>query len=93
MTTVSPTRSKLLYGTRPLAKADGVETIAVKVKLLDSLDRPVANTQVELVADRAGVTIEQPPPTDENGLAVGLVRATTPGPVSIRAAVVSNNDE
>lgn len=93
MTTVSPARSKLLYGTRPLAKADGVDAIAVKVKLLDSLDQPVANTQVELTADRDGITIEQPAPTDENGLAVGLVRATTPGPVNIRASVVPNNDE
>lgn len=88
MTTVSATNSKLLYGNRPLAKADGVETIAVKVKLRDSTNKPVANTQVELTADRDGVEIEQPGPTNEEGYSLGLVRAITPGVVTISCAVL-----
>lgn len=87
MTTVSPITSKLFYGTGSRAKADGVETLSVKVRLRDSQLRPVAGVQVELVADRAGVTIEQPGPTDAKGLAIGFVTATTPGPVNISCLV------
>lgn len=92
MTIVSPRNSKLLYGTRPHAVADGVAAIAVKVKLLDSTDRPVAGVQVELYADRDGVTIEQPGLTDAAGIAIGLVRASTPGPVEISCAVVPSDE-
>ena len=88
MTTASPSNSKMLHGNRPLAKADGVESIAVKVRLLDSTNKPVANTQVELTADRAGVEIDQPGPTDAEGYAIGLVRASTPGPVNISCSVL-----
>lgn len=88
MTTASPTNSKLLHGNRPRAKADGVAAVAVKVRLLDSVNKPVANTQVELVADREGVEIEQPGLTDAEGYALGLVRASTPGPVTISCSVL-----
>lgn len=88
MTTASPSNSKLLHGNRPRAKADGLETIAVKIKLLDSNNKPVANAQVELSADREGVDIEQPGLTDAEGYALGLVRATTPGPVNISCSVL-----
>lgn len=83
MTTVSPITSKLSYGTGSSAKADGVESLAVKVRLRDSQLRPVAGVQVVLEADRAGVTITQPGLTDATGLAIGFVTATTPGPVNI----------
>lgn len=85
---VDPNHSRLLFGTKPRALADGDTAIVVKVRLRDSHDRPVANRQVELMADRDGVTIEQPDPTDENGLALGYVRATTPGPVNITGVVL-----
>lgn len=88
MTTASPSNSKLLHGNRPVAKADGLEAIAVKVRLLDSTNKPVANAQVELSADRDGVEIEQPGVTDAEGYALGLVRATTPGPVNISCSVL-----
>jgi hypothetical protein len=85
---VDPNHSRLLFGTKPRALADGDTAIVVKVRLRDSHDRPVTNRQVELMADRDGVTIEQPDPTDENGLALGYVRATTPGPVNITGVVL-----
>lgn len=85
---VSPTNSKILYGTKPHAKSDGVEEILVKVRLRDARNNPIPNRQVELLADRAGVIIEQPTaPTNADGLTTGTVRATTPGPVSISARV------
>lgn len=85
---VSPTNSKLLYGTKPHAKSDGVEEILVKVRLRDAQNNPIPNRQVELVADRDGVIIEQPAgPTNTDGLTTGTVRATTPGPVNISALV------
>ena len=88
MSYVSPENSKLLYGTKPNAAADGVARIAVKARLLDENKKPVAGRLVEFAADRAGVIIEQPTaPTGTDGLAVGFVAAATPGPVVISASV------
>jgi hypothetical protein len=84
---VSPTNSKLLYGTKPHAISNGEDEILIKVRLRDHKNNPVSNRLVELVADRAGVEIVQPQATDENGLATGTARATTPGPVHISARV------
>lgn len=88
MTFVSPTNSKLLYGTKPTATADGTEQIVVKARLRDEKNQPVANRLVEFAADREGVIITQPTqPTGADGLAVGYVAAVTPGPVNISAVV------
>lgn len=89
---VDPNNSKLLFGTKPQALADGETAIAVKVRLRDSKARPAAGRQVELAADRSGVEIDQPEPTDTNGLAVGYVRATTPGPVTITGVVLPTEE-
>lgn len=86
--TPDPSRSKLLFGNVHRALADGESPIVVRVRLRDSLDRPVPDRQVELTADRGGVTIEQPGPTDETGQALAYVRATTPGPVNISGVVL-----
>ena len=86
--TPDPSRSKLLFGNKHRAVADGATAIAVKIKLRDSRDRPIPARVVELEADRAGVTIEQPGPTDANGFALGFVRASTPGPVNISGTVL-----
>jgi protocatechuate 3,4-dioxygenase beta subunit len=88
MTYVSPTNSKLLYGTKPEAAADGVTRVAVKARLFDENGKPVANRLVEFLADREGVIIEQPTqPTAADGLAIGFVSAVTPGFVNITALV------
>lgn len=86
--TPDPYRSKLLFGNQHQAVADGVAAIAIKVRLRDSKDRPVAGRLVELLADRTGVDIEQPGPTDANGRALGYVRAVTAGPVNITGVVL-----
>lgn len=88
MTYVSPTNSKLLYGTKPNVPADGVAKVAVKARLRNEKGEFVASRMVEFIADRAGVIIEQPTnPTGVDGLAVGFVTAVTPGPVNITALV------
>jgi hypothetical protein len=88
MSTPDPAQSKLLFGNDHQAVADGVAAVVVKVRLRDSLGRPVSGRLVELMADRNGVDITQPDPTDAKGLALGYVRATTPGAVNISGAVL-----
>lgn len=88
MSTPDPAQSKLLFGNDHQAVADGEAAVVVKVRLRDSLGRPVAGRLVELMADRNGVEIEQPGPTDAKGLALGYVRATAAGPVNISGAVL-----
>lgn len=84
---VSPTHSKLLYGTRPQAINNGIDEIVVKVRLRDAKDNPIPGRQVELMADRNDVDIEQPALTDINGLAFGTVKSTVAGSVNISARV------
>ena len=90
--TPDPAQSKLLFGSEHQAVADGSAAVVVKVRLRDSRGRPVSGRYVELMADRNGVDIEQPGPTDVKGLAFGYVRATTPGPVQISGAVMPIED-
>lgn len=91
--TPDPAQSKLLFGNKHRAVADGVASVAVKVRLRDSLQRPVPGRLVELMADRSGVEIEQPGATDSRGRALGFVRATTPGPVNISGIVLPLEEE
>lgn len=88
MSYVSPTNSKLLYGTKPLAPANGEAKVAVKARLRNEKGEFVAGRMVEFIADRPGIIITQPTtPTGADGLAVGFVSAATPGPVNITALV------
>lgn len=82
---VSPANSIVSYGNKGTAKSDGSDTIVVKVRLRDHDNRPVPGRAVQLIADRVGVIITQPEPTNSEGLAIGYVTATTPGPVIISA--------
>jgi hypothetical protein len=88
MSYVSPAHSKLLYGAQPHVLANGVQQGIVKIRLRDDHDQPVAGRQVELIADRANVAIEQPGLTDANGTALAYVTSTVPGPVNISGRVV-----
>lgn len=88
MSYVSPTNSKVLYGSKPQVLADGTQAAVVKIRLRDHWNRPVAGRQTELVADVNTVQITQPGPTDNDGLALGYVRSSTPGPVNITARVL-----
>lgn len=88
MSYVSPTNSRLLYGTKPSAPADGTAKVAVKARLRNEKGELVAGRRVEFIADREGIIITQPAlPTGVDGLAVGFVVAVTPGPVNITALV------
>jgi hypothetical protein len=89
MSYVSPTHSKLLYGSKPQVLADGTQAAVVKIRLRDDCDRPVAGRQVEILADNPSAQITQPGPTDNEGLALAYVRSTTPGPVNITARVLT----
>lgn len=88
MSYVSPENSKLLYGTKSQVPADGVSPGVVKIRLRDHKNRPVANRQVELFANRDDVVITQPPVTDTDGLALAYVTSTAAGPVTISGRVV-----
>jgi hypothetical protein len=89
MTYVSPTNSKILYGTKPHVAADGLQQAVVKVRLRDHNNRPVANKQVEILTDRQdGVNIIQPQRTDAEGLALAFITATDAGEVTVSARVL-----
>jgi ribosomal protein S12 methylthiotransferase accessory factor YcaO len=83
----SPHTSKLLYGTKPQIRADGTEAGVVTVRLRDDCNQPVAGRLVVLTANRNDVTIQQPGPTNEEGLAVGYVRTSVPGTVVITGTI------
>lgn len=86
-TNASPHTSKLLYGRRPKIAANGEEAGVVTIRLRDDHNRPVEGRTVVLTADREDVTIEQPGPTNAEGLAIGYVRTTTPGVVVVRGTI------
>lgn len=86
MAEVSSHLSRLFVGAKPVAEADGVSAIPVKIRLRDVNDQPVAGRQVTLHAD-LGVTITQPELTDSEGRATGLVYSPIPGTANIRAVV------
>jgi hypothetical protein len=97
MSAISQINSRLLYGVRPRAEANGVDEIAIKVKLKDADNLPIPNRQVELYTtlsmtpanepNPAGIIIVQPPLTDDNGLTIGYIKSTTAGPLYIHARV------
>lgn len=86
-TNASPHTSRLLYGTRPLIAANGEDAGVVTVRVRDDQNRPVQSRTVILTADRDDVVITQPGPTNAEGLAIGFVRSTVPGPVVIRGTI------
>jgi ribosomal protein S12 methylthiotransferase accessory factor YcaO len=83
----SPHTSKLLYGTRPHIPANGADAGVVAIRLRDDCNRPIAGRVVLLSADRDDVTIQQPGPTNAEGLAFGYVRTAVPGQVTITGAI------
>lgn len=89
MTHVSPTNSKILYGTKPRVAADGLQQAVVKVRLRDHNNKPVADKQVEILTDRQdGITIIQPQRTNADGLALAFITATDAGTVMVSARVL-----
>ena len=89
MSYVSPENSKILYGNDARAAADGVDSVAVKVRLRDHKNKPVAGRTVELYTADANAIIEQPTgPTDADGIALGYVKSSEVGNVTINCRVV-----
>ena len=92
MITISPTNSKILYGARPLILANGLDGAAIKIRLRDTDNNPVADRQAELVADREDVVVIQPGLSNNEGLSVGYLKATKSGPVTIRARALGSDN-
>lgn len=91
MQTFSPTNSKLFHGNRPFVLANGKDAAAIKIRLRDDEDAPIAWRQVELVADGQNVIVAQPGLTQADGTAVGYISATTPGVITVRARTLASN--
>ena len=89
MKQISATFSRVFYGNRPLVLANGVDGAAVKVRVKNVANEPMQEMQVELVTDR-DVLVVQPGLTNAEGLAIGYVRADTPGPVRLRCRVLNS---
>jgi hypothetical protein len=91
MQTFSPTNSKLFHGNRPFVISNGKDAAAIKIRLRDNDDAPIAWRQVELVADGQNVLVAQPGLTQADGTAVGYITATTPGVINVKARVLVSN--
>lgn len=89
---ISPTNSQLLYGARPLALANGVDGVAIKIILRDENNQPVIDRQAELIPDRDDFIVIQPGLSNNTGLAVGYVKSTIVGPVKLRARVAGRTN-
>lgn len=88
MSNLSPENSGIFYGTKPHVAADGVQKATIKVRLRDYQNQPIAGRQAEILTDSEDVVIEQPGPTDANGLATATISTTTPGQVNVTARVL-----
>jgi hypothetical protein len=89
MKQISPTLSRIFYGNRPLILANGIDGAAIKIRVKNTDNEPMADMQAEFVADRDGVELVQPTLTNNEGSAVGYVKATTIGPVTLRVRVLN----
>lgn len=91
MQTFSPTNSKLFHGNKPFVVANGKDAAAIKIRLRDNDNQPIAWRQVELVATGENVIVSQPGLTQADGTAVGYIQAATPGVITIRARTLTSN--
>jgi hypothetical protein len=89
---VSPTNSKISFATKPHVRANDVDVIAIKVRVKDINNAVIPSRAVEIFTDAPNVTITQPQPTDNAGLAVGYARCSAVGPVVFRARVLPDVD-
>jgi hypothetical protein len=90
MSAISPTLSRIFYGNRPLVLANGIDGSSIKVRIKDTDGNPVEGKQAELVTDRGEVELVQPGLTNNEGLAVGYIKTTTAGAVTIRCRVLNS---
>jgi RHS repeat-associated protein/uncharacterized repeat protein (TIGR01451 family) len=83
---VQPNRSLVDVIGSPVAAADGLDSILIRVTARDLFDNPVPNATVVL-SSTGPVTFIQPFPTNSAGQAFGYVRSTTTGSAVIRAYI------
>lgn len=88
MNNLSPENSGIFYGTKPHVAADGIQKATIKVRLRDYQNRPVVGRQAEIMADGEDVVIEQPGPTNEDGLATAFLSKPTPGVINVTARIL-----
>jgi hypothetical protein len=83
-------RSKVLVS-RPMAVADGNDTVQVSVTVLDATGAPIVGAVVEAVVSGDGNTIDSPRNTNEQGEVLLPVRSTRAGAktVSVTANAVA----
>lgn len=93
MAAISRHLSRMFYGTKPSVRADGVKQIAVKVRVRDVNDQPLAGHRVTLFADHPAAEISQPYLSDEKGYAVGLVSCSAEAFVTITAEISALPEE
>jgi hypothetical protein len=91
-TTVNQTNSKISFATRPYVLANNLDVVAIKVRVRDDADAPIAIRAVEIFTDAEGLTITQPQPTDSTGLGIGYAKCSVVGPVVFSARVMPDND-
>ncbi|GIX47511.1 MAG: hypothetical protein KatS3mg131_1722 [Candidatus Tectimicrobiota bacterium] len=75
-----------LMASRVQLLADGKTAADIIVLVRDRHGNPVAKAQVTLVSSR-GDDIEQPAPSNEQGIAIGRIRSRTPGISEISAVI------
>jgi len=80
-------RSRLM-SSRTTVLADGKTAADIIVLVRDRFGNPVSNAQVTLISSRED-GIEQPGPSNQQGVAIGHVRSTTPGMSDITAVMES----
>jgi hypothetical protein len=80
-------RSRLM-SSRTTVLADGKTTADIIVLVRDRFGNPVSNAQVTLISSRED-GIEQPGPSNQQGVAIGHVRSTTSGMSDITAVMES----
>jgi len=88
MSLISPTNSKLSFATKPQVFANGIDTVALKVRVRNATNQPVADRRVRIVANETSTVISQPPLTDINGVAIGYAKTTIAGPVTFSAVIL-----
>lgn len=89
MKKISPTNSKVLYGSRPLILANGLDSAVVKIRLRDEDNNPINERQAQIIVDRDDVTVVQPNLSDNTGLGIGYIGTKTIGPVTVRVRALS----
>ena len=85
---ISPTNSRLGFATRPQVFANGLDVVAIKVRVRDENNAPVASRVVQLFPDDKDTIVQQPEPTDATGTAIGYAKSSKVGPVTFRARVL-----